>query len=48
MKLFYAKGVCSLVVRIVINEIGLKAEFESVNLKSKKTEKGNDFLSINP
>jgi glutathione S-transferase len=48
MKLFYTKGACSLVVRIVINEIGLTSEFESVNLKTKKTEVGNDFLTINP
>ena len=47
MKLFYTKGACSLVVRIVINEIGLKADFESVDLKSKKTETGRDFYTIN-
>lgn len=47
MKLFYSKGACSLVVRIVINEIGMKAEFESVDLKSKKTETGQDYLTIN-
>lgn len=48
MKLYFSKGACSLVVRIVINEIGLESEYESVNLKTKKTESDNDFLTINP
>ena len=48
MKLYFSKGACSLVVRIIINEMGLPAEFESVNLKTKKTGTGKDFLSINP
>ncbi len=48
MKLYYAPGACSLVVRIIINELGLESEFESVNLMTKKTEKGADYLAINP
>ncbi len=48
MKLYYTPGACSLVVRIIINEIGLKSEFESVNLKTKTTETGEDYLTINP
>lgn len=48
MKLFYTKGACSLIDRIIINEIGIECEFESVDLKTKKTESGNDFLTINP
>jgi glutathione S-transferase len=48
MKLYFSKGACSLVVRIIINEIGIDSEFESVNLKTKKTESGHDFLAINP
>jgi len=48
MKLYYSKGACSLVPRIVIYEIGLKSEFESVNLKDKVTESGTNFLEINP
>ena len=47
MKLFYAKGACSLVVRIVINELGLKSGYESVDLKTKQMESGKDFLEIN-
>ncbi|KTD26018.1 MULTISPECIES: glutathione transferase GstA [Legionella] len=48
MKLYYTQGACSLAVRIIINEIGLDCEYESVDLKTKKTEKNNDFLSVNP
>jgi glutathione S-transferase len=48
MKLYYTKGACSLAVRIVINEIGIKAEYEAVDLATKKTENGLDFLQINP
>ena len=48
MKLYYTQGACSLVVRIIMNEIGIKSEFESVDLHTKKTEKGDDFLKINP
>jgi glutathione S-transferase len=48
MKLYYSKGACSLVVRIIINEISLNSEFEAVDLRVKKTENGADFLKINP
>lgn len=47
MKLYYAKGACSLAVRIAIHELGLHCEFESVDLREKKTENGHDFLAIN-
>lgn len=48
MKLYYSKGACSLVIRIIINEIGLKAAYEAVNLQTKKTANDTDFLTINP
>lgn len=48
MKLYYTKGACSLAIRIVINEIGINADYEAVDLKTKKTENGFDFLQINP
>ncbi|MBA2650376.1 MAG: glutathione transferase GstA [Legionella sp.] len=48
MKLFYSKGACSLVVRIVLNELNMDFEEEEVDLRSKKTAKGTDFLTINP
>ena len=47
MKLYYTPSACSLVVRIIINELGLKSEFESVDLHNKKTATGADFLAIN-
>lgn len=48
MKLYYSKGACSLVVRICINEIGLKCEYEAVNLQNKTTATGEDYWKINP
>lgn len=48
MKLYYAPSVCSLAVRIVINELAIQCEYESVDLKTKKTQSGIDFLKINP
>ena len=47
MKLYYAKGACSLAVRIVIHELGLKAEYIAVDLNSKKVEPNIDFFGIN-
>lgn len=48
MKLYYSKGACSLMVRIILNELGIDADYESVDLKTKKTETGKDYFSINP
>ncbi len=48
MKLFYSQGACSLVSRILLNEMGIPADYESVNLQTKQTETGQDFLNINP
>lgn len=48
MKLYYGKGACSLAVRIVLHELAVPCEFVKVDLKTKKTELGENFLSINP
>lgn len=48
MKLYYAPGACSLSPHIILREAGLDFSIERVNLKEKKTEKGEDFLVINP
>lgn len=48
MKLYYSKGACSLAVRILINEINIPCEYIAVDLKTKKTETGADFLKVNP
>lgn len=47
MKLYYSRGACSLVVRILLHEIGVAVEYEAVDLKTKKTETGSDFLKVN-
>jgi glutathione S-transferase len=48
MKLYYAPGACSLADRIAFHEAGMAVEYEKVDLASKKTETGADFLKINP
>lgn len=48
MKLFIKAGACSLSPHIVLEESGLGYETESVDLATKVTESGNDFLAINP
>jgi len=48
MKLYYSKGACSLVVRIALHEMKIPCEYESVNLRTKKTETDADFYKINP
>jgi glutathione S-transferase len=48
MKLYYSKDACSLTVRILLHELGLSAEYESVDLTSKKTASGADYKTINP
>ena len=48
LKLYYASSVCSLAVRITLHEIGIECAYEAVNLKTKQTETGDDFLNINP
>lgn len=48
MKLYYTKDACSLAVRIIINELDLDCSFEPIDLATKKTAAGKDFLSINP
>ncbi len=48
MKLYYAPGACSLACRISLQEAGLAAEFERVDIKAKTTEHGHDYRAINP
>ncbi|CNH56710.1 glutathione transferase GstA [Yersinia pekkanenii] len=48
MKLFYKPGACSLSPHIVLRETGLDFSIESVDLVTKITETGEDYLSINP
>ena len=48
MKLYYSPGACSLSPHIVSNELGLTLELVKADMKTKKTEHGEDYLSISP
>lgn len=48
MKLYYSSGACSLSPHIVLREARLPFELERVDLKTKRTETGADYLEINP
>jgi glutathione S-transferase len=47
MKLFYSPGACSLSPHIVLLEAGLPFATEKVDLRTKKTETGADYYTIN-
>jgi len=48
MKLYYAPWSCSMSAHIALREAGLPHEIERVDNATKKTEKGADYLRINP
>jgi len=48
VKLYYKAGACSLAPHIVLSEAGLPYTFEAVDLKTKVTESGADYLTVNP
>lgn len=48
MKLYYSPGACSLSPHIVLRESGLAFELEGVDLQTRRTASGADFLQINP
>jgi glutathione S-transferase len=48
MKLYYAPGACSLADHIALLEVGAKFEAEAVDIRTKRTASGEDFLAINP
>lgn len=48
MKLYYFPGACSLSPHIVLRELGKPFEIERVDLGTKVTEGGEDFLSVTP
>jgi len=48
MKLYYAKGTCSLSPHIALLEAGVDAELVRVNTKTHTLADGSDFYAINP
>ena len=48
MKLYYSPGACSQAPHILLHEIGLSHEAERVDLRTKQTETGRNYLTINP
>ena len=48
MKLYYSPGACSLSPHIALLEAGLPYDLVKVDLRVKKLENGDDFLTVNP
>src|SRR5260370_3714514 len=48
MKLYYSPGACSLSPHIALLEAGLTYDLVKVDLRAKKLENGDDFLTVNP
>ena len=48
MKLYFSPGACSFGTHVMLNEIGATHTLERVNLATKKTVSGEDFLAVCP
>ena len=48
MKLYYTPGACSLSPHIALLEAGLPYDLVKVDLRAKKLENGDDYLTVNP
>lgn len=47
MKLYYSPGACSLSPHIVLRELGYDFDLERVDMATKKTASGGDYLDVN-
>lgn len=47
MKLYYSPGACSMASHVILREIGKPFEIEKVDGKTKTTERGTDFWTVN-
>ncbi|MDC0716402.1 glutathione S-transferase N-terminal domain-containing protein [Nannocystis bainbridge] len=48
LRLYYYPGVCSLAPHIALREAGATFELARVDLRTRKTEAGEDFAAVNP
>lgn len=48
MKLYYSPGACSLVPHIIALEAGIPLDLEKVDLATRRTAGGRDYLQVNP
>jgi glutathione S-transferase len=48
MKLYFTPNLCSLPVHVALREAGLPFDLERVDLRTKRTASGDDFLAIAP
>lgn len=48
MKLYYAPGTCALASHIALEETGQPFEIDKLNVPTKTTTSGEDFMQINP
>ncbi len=48
MKLYFSPGACSLSPHIVLRELGHAFDMEQVDLGTKETKSGGDYLKVNP
>lgn len=48
MKLYFSSHCCSLTPHIVLQELGLPYDLVRVDIRTKRTSDGRDFLTVNP